>query len=145
MGAKQYSVLLADDSDDDRLLLRRAFRAVAGLQLVGEVANGEEAIAYFQGTGKYADRTRYPLPELVLLDLKMPRVNGFEVLEWLQRHKPDPIKVVVLSGSTDPCDIRKALQLGADYYQSKPSDEKTRVELLQLLETSMRMFVPQQV
>src|SRR5436190_1152068 len=114
-GAKEfYSVLLADDSEDDRLFTRLAFRNHPRLVIVEEVTNGEETIAYLSGTGVYSDRRRYPFPDLLLLDLRMPRFDGFEVLEWLQRQQFRDLKVVVVSGSFLPPDIARTLALGAD-------------------------------
>src|SRR5438477_3383302 len=78
-------ILLAEDAEDQVVLVRRAFAKAQLLNPVHVVPNGEEAIAYLQGTGKYANRDEYPLPCLLLLDLKMPRKNGFEVLEWIRQ------------------------------------------------------------
>ncbi|MDB6124097.1 MAG: response regulator receiver protein [Pedosphaera sp.] len=107
---KFYSVLLADDSEDDRLFTRLAFRNHPRLKIVEEVTNGEEAIAYLSGTGIYRDREKYPFPDLLLLDLKMPRFDGFEVLGWLQQQLFSGLKVVVVSGSFLPSDIARALE-----------------------------------
>jgi CheY-like chemotaxis protein len=75
------------------------------------------------GSDSFADRTRFPVPALLFLDLKMPKVSGFEVLEWLQKHNGlPPIKVVVLSSSNLPGDMQKARALGAHDYRVKPAD-----------------------
>ena len=82
--------------------------------------DGQEAVDYLAGEGPYADRTSYPLPSLLLLDLKMPRMNGFDVLEWLQRRSElSSFPVVVLSGSDLEADVQKAKKLGAHDYQVK--------------------------
>ncbi|MDB6124030.1 MAG: response regulator receiver protein [Pedosphaera sp.] len=135
-----YSILLADDSEDDRFFMRTALRNHPRLQIVGEVENGEEVMFYFQGTGKYADRQAYPLPDLLLLDLKMPRFTGFEVLLWLQKQDLPDLKVVVLSGSHLKTDNEQAMNLGADAYYtkavSKPEQEKMVNDLEALLDGS---------
>ncbi len=85
------------------------------------VSDGEEAITYFEGRGKYANRDVYPLPCLVLLDLKMPRVNGFEVLQWIRQKSPFPyLPVVVLTVSEEVRDVSKAYALGANSFLIKP-------------------------
>src|ERR1041384_6928520 len=81
----QPTILLAEDDPDDVLLAQIALRKARLANPLQIVRDGEEAIAYLQGEGRYADRNRYPLPILLLLDLKMPKVNGFQVLEWLRK------------------------------------------------------------
>jgi len=85
------------------------------------VHDGQEAVDYFGGKGRYADRSAHPLPALLVLDLKMPRMNGFDVLAWLAK-EPDfkHIPVVVLSSSANELDVNKARQLGAREYFVKP-------------------------
>ena len=78
--------LLVDDSPDDRFLIKRAFLRAKILNPVYEVASGEEAIWYLHGTGKYADRTLYPIPDIIFLDLRMPRVSGLDVLRCSGRN-----------------------------------------------------------
>ena len=116
-----YKVLCVDDSEEDRLLLRRCLRNQNRFQVVAEVCNGEEAIRYLKGEGAFADRMQFPFPDLMLLDLKMPALTGYEVLEWLQRQSFDQLKVVVLSGSFLPEDKATSLRLGAHAYQVKGS------------------------
>src|SRR5436309_14494688 len=76
-------VLAVEDSSDDYLLIKRGFRKMERIRLVGQVADGEEAMAYLKGEGKYANRQEFPFPDLLLLDLKMPGVDGFVFLRWL--------------------------------------------------------------
>lgn len=120
MSAKKFQILLADDSEDDRFLFARALRNLDDLQLVHQVENGEEAVAYLRGDSRFADRARHPFPDLLLLDLKMPRMDGFDVLSWIKIADCKPASVVVFSSSPLPQDVRRALELGADSYQLKP-------------------------
>jgi CheY-like chemotaxis protein len=123
MAQRACKVLMVDDSDDDRALFSVAVeKAGQALQLLAPLANGEEAIAYLSGEGDYADRARHPYPELMVLDLKMPCKNGFDVLEWMGQQESRPAITVVLSGSNHQCDIEQALALGASYYHVKPSE-----------------------
>ena len=120
-----YHVLLADDSEDDRFLIRSAVERIPRLKVVGEVANGLEVIAFFNGLGK-ASGAEKSVPDLLLLDLEMPFKDGFEVLEWLRGREYDNLTVVVLTGSTQPSHIKRALDLGADYYQVKSRSNSER-------------------
>ena len=87
------------------------------------VVNGSEATNYLEGVGIYSDRHKYPFPGLLLLDLKMPKMSGFEVLAWLQgRSQFNNLPRVVLSGSPLARDMQKAKALGADDYRVKSSD-----------------------
>src|SRR5689334_904870 len=94
-----HHVLLADDSENDRLLLKNAMRQVPRFNLTAELADGEAVVTYFQGRCGFSDRAKYPLPNLLLLDLKMPLKDGFEVLQWLRRHRYEKLTVVVLTDS----------------------------------------------
>jgi CheY-like chemotaxis protein len=119
MAKQKYSVLLVDDSDDDRLFMRRVLDGNPRFVIVGEVVDGEEAISYLRGEEHFSDRERYPFPDVVLLDLKMPRVTGHEVLGWLQTQSFNELFVAVVSGSYLPIDIEKSLELGAHVHYEK--------------------------
>lgn len=119
MGKEKYSLLLVDDSDDDRLFIRRAILRNPRLDIAGEVCDGEEAIAYLEGRGHYQDRAMYPLPDAILLDLKMPRRNGYEVLKWMAGRGFAEIFVAVLSGSFLPEDVARSTAFGAQAYFKK--------------------------
>lgn len=114
------AVLLAEDNEDDLFLSSRVL-SKAGLQSVHHVSDGRQAIDYLAGRGAYADRARHPLPDILLLDLKMPGHTGHEVLEWL-RQQPDlqDIRVHVLTSSDEPSDRRRAQKAGAQGYIVKP-------------------------
>jgi len=119
----QPAVLVADDDANDIFFLRRAFQK-AGLSCpIIDVPDGEKAINYLTGSDGFGDRNQFPIPSLLFLDLKMPKVSGFEVLEWLQKHHNlNSMKVVVLSSSNLPTDMQKARALGAHDYRVKPAD-----------------------
>jgi CheY-like chemotaxis protein len=114
-------ILIAEDDEDHVFLLKRALQKGAVLNPIFVVHDGSEAINYLKGEGKYADRYEYPLPSLLLLDLKMPEKNGFEVLEWI-RQQPGlrRLRVVVLTTSDEPSDIDRAYDLGANSFMVKP-------------------------
>ena len=117
------TILVADDDQNDVFFLRRAFQKSGLEHFVVHVSDGQEAIEYLRGDSNYSDRARFPLPALLLLDLKMPKVDGFDVLNWL-RGQADfkEMPVVVLSSSSREDDIQRARSLGADDYRVKPAD-----------------------
>ena len=128
------TVLLAEDEPNDALLIQRAFRKAGVANATQVVADGDGAIAYLAGTGPYADRDRYPLPALLLLDLKMPRMSGFDVLAWL-RAQPGlrRLPVVVLTSSRESTDINRAHELGANSYLVKPVAFESLLEIVRTL------------
>jgi len=114
-------ILLAEDSENDVVMFRRAFQQAGFQNPIQVVGDGEEAIAYLKGEGKFANRAEYPLPTLMLLDLKMPRLNGFEVLEWLREQiSLRSLVVVVLTTTERLQDINRAYRLGANSFLTKP-------------------------
>lgn len=114
-------MLLVEDDPNDVLLLQRAFRKAKANTPLYVVSDGQAAVDYLAGRGAYADRATHPLPSLVLLDLKLPRKSGHEVLEWL-RAQPmlKRLPVVLLTSSKEPMDINRAYELGANSYLVKP-------------------------
>jgi CheY-like chemotaxis protein len=118
---EQPIVLIAEDSENDLLMLRRAFRQASILAPMQHVSDGEQVIAYLKGEGKFGRRDEFPLPDVLLLDLKMPRKNGFEVLEWLQTQPSlRELRVVVLTTSEELRDVNRAYALGAASFLTKP-------------------------
>lgn len=115
-------LLIAEDNPDDALLLRRAL-ARAGIKArLKFVADGEEMLFYLQGDGAYSDRNIHPLPSAIIMDLKMPRKTGLEVLAWLSSHpEVAVVPTVILSSSNMPDDVRQAYRLGANTYFVKPT------------------------
>ena len=138
LAKEKYLVLMVDDSEDDCLLLKMALSQTERLNFIGSVSDGEEVVAYLNGTGKYADREEYPLPDMLLLDLMMPRKSGFEVLDWLRQQPFDDMVVVVLSGSDHTPDRQKAMELGADYFHTKQASPQKRNELAKVLEQYLK-------
>src|SRR5581483_11716036 len=115
-------ILVADDDEVGFFLLKRAFAKTSDARLF-HVADGAEAIDYLKGVGPYEDRARFPFPDFVFLDIKMPQVSGFEVLHWIRRQERFPsIFVMMLSASTFAKDVEQALNAGANCYLSKPVD-----------------------
>lgn len=131
---EKFNILLVDDSEDDRLFMRRALRLNPRLNVVAEVCDGEEAIAYLSGQDVFNDREKHPFPDALLLDLKMPRKSGHEVLEWLQTQPFDSLIVIVMSGSFLPADITRSMDLGADDYHKKNSSIEEQEALVQNIE-----------
>jgi CheY-like chemotaxis protein len=124
------TVLIAEDDENDRIFMQMAFGQVGLPNPIKTVQNGSDAIAYLDGAGIYADRGQYPFPGLLLLDLNMPGLNGFEVLAWWKerRNAPD-LRIVVLSGSMEPGDIERTRSLGATAYRLKRSGYTSALEL----------------
>lgn len=114
-------VLLVDDSGNDALLVRIAFERAGFIAPLQMVPDGEQAIAYLRGDGEFGDRSKFPLPTALLLDLHMHRQNGFDVLVWI-RKQPEHKRlcVYILSASSQPVDIQLAYDLGANSYLVKP-------------------------
>ena len=115
------TILVVDDDEDDQYLIKMAFKKIGVTDPIHLVSDGVEAIEYMMGEGKFADRKKYAYPTFILSDLKMPRKDGFAVLEFL---KSNPewavIPTIIFSGSSDLDDIKKAYMLGASSYHVKP-------------------------
>ena len=127
-------ILLVEDREDDILLVRRAFAKASLQNPLHVVRTGEEAVAYLSGEGKYSNRAEYPLPRLVLLDLKMPGMDGFEVLTWIRRQPGiRALPVVVLTSSSELRDVNRAYQLGANSFFVKELDFQNAVNIADLL------------
>ncbi len=127
-------ILQVEDEEGDIFLVKNVFQRAGIKSPVRCVTDGQMAIDYLCGTGEFADRNQYPLPCLMLLDLKLPRLSGMELLAWI-RQQPSlrSLVVVVFSSSSDPGDIQRAYELGANSYIEKPSDMQHTLEVAQLL------------
>ena len=131
----QALILLVEDRDDDILLIRKAFERTSTNNPLQVVRDGEEAISYLAGEGKFSNRAEYPLPWLILLDLKMPRVDGFEVLKWIRKQPGfSSLIVVVLTSSEQIRDVNRAYQLGANSFMVKPLDFQNIVEMSRVIQ-----------
>jgi CheY-like chemotaxis protein len=129
-------ILLVEDSRDDAFFLRRAFLKAGLSHPIVDVRNGQQAVNYLSGNALYADRSLYPLPKLVLVDLKMPLMDGFELLTWLRsRPELERLPVVVISSSALATDKEKAIKLGARDYFVKPNDPEELVQVVEALHT----------
>lgn len=121
MNTENRFVLLVEDDPNDVLLVKRAFRKAGASVSMRVVTDGQAAVDYLAGHGIYADRNTHPLPSLVLLDLKLPRKSGHEVLEWLRKQSAlNRMPVVVLTSSKESRDVNRAYDLGANSYLVKP-------------------------
>jgi CheY-like chemotaxis protein len=128
-------VLLVEDDPCDARLIVRAFSKARIINPVETVTDGEMAVAYLSGQPPYDDRTRYPLPVLVLLDLKLPKLDGFEVLRWVRSHSMlRRLPIVVLTSSSLSADVGKAYELGANSYLVKPVGTNELIDLLKTVE-----------
>ena len=122
MENSHFTVLLVEDDLNDIFLVKRAFKMAKLPTPLQVVTDGVEAISYLRGDGKYADRDAFPLPQLIVMDIKMPRKTGFEVLAWVKGNEL-PIRripIVIVSSSNNPSDINRAYELGANAYMVKP-------------------------
>ena len=130
-----FSVLLVEDDENDVVLVKHALKTAQVNNPLQVVSDGEEAVEYLKGDGKYEDRERWPLPELIVMDIKMPRLSGFDVLEWVKGNGGPlrRIPIVIVSGSNNPDDINRAYELGANAYMVKPVDSRGVEHLFQAI------------
>jgi CheY-like chemotaxis protein len=132
------AILQVEDDANDVFLLEYAMKRIGATNPIYVAKDGREAINYLSGAGEFADRGKYPLPALVLLDLKLPYVMGFDVLRWIRMQPDDTrtIAVVILSASALEIDVGEAYRSGASAYVVKPSS----MEKLEELARSLRDF-----
>ncbi len=127
----QVPILLAEDDENDIFLMGRAFDRAGIPNPLKVVHNGQEAIDYLSGVGNFTQRDKFPLPGLIMLDLKMPWMDGFDVLKWLRtQHQFDSLPVVVLTSSKLQADIDKSRDMGVYDYRVKPQVFEELVRLL---------------
>jgi len=131
---KIQTLLIAEDDDNDFLLFSRALEKDQFEADIQRACDGVEVIEYLSGENHYSDRRAHPLPELLLLDLKMPRKGGFDVLTWLREH-PElrSLPAVVFSSSEEPADIERAYALGAKFYLTKPTSFSSYPDVVRTL------------
>jgi CheY-like chemotaxis protein len=129
-------ILHVEDDANDVELVQMAFRKAKSECRIIVVNDGDDAISYLKGEGAYADRAVHPLPAVILLDVKLPRRSGLEVLEWV-RSTTDPrlrrVPVLMLTSSNQPMDIARAYDLGANSFLVKPADLAVLTELMKTI------------
>lgn len=131
------TILLVEDNEEDAFLLQRALRRHNVDCLLQIAPDGEVAIDYLAGNGKYADRAQFPWPALMLLDLKLPCVHGFDVLTWLTAQPPaQRVRTIVLTSSGEDRDRERAEQFGIESYFEKPPGAEVIASVLKALEPS---------
>ena len=125
------TILLVEDEPSDVFLMKRALKGAQILNPLQVACNGQEAINYLSGSDKFSDRTQFPLPSIVFLDLKLPYKSGFEVLEWIRSQSHlDQTLVMVLTSSSEERDIAQCYKLGARTFLVKPPTPAMLLELL---------------
>lgn len=130
------SMLLVEDNEDDVFLMERALKRAGIGNPLKIVHDGEAAISYLSGAGVFQNRIEFPLPFIVFLDLKLPYLNGFEVLSWIRSQKGlENLIVVVMTSSAEKRDHDRAYALGARSYLVKPPTAEMLLELVQSLES----------
>ena len=136
MGNNALTVLHVEDDSNDVLLIARAFRKAEVAAQIQVVNDGEQAMHYLSGSNSFSERDRFPLPSLVLLDLKLPRKSGIEVLEWI-RSRPGlrRIPVVMLTSSKQTVDINRAYELGVNAYLVKPVNFDGLVDMVKTIDS----------
>jgi CheY-like chemotaxis protein len=116
-----WTVLYVEDEENDVLFMRRSFRRAGLEDALRVVVDGVVAIDYLSGRAAFRNRLSYPLPAVVLLDLNLPTVSGFQVLQWIRRQPQfQQLPVVIFSSSSRPEDRLQAKELGASDYLEKP-------------------------
>ena len=120
MNEKPSIFLLVEDNEDDAFFMQRALQDAALQNPLHIVTNGEDAINYMAGNEGFGDRQKFPLPDMIFLDLKMPGINGFEVLAWIRQDRKLTLPVAVLTSSPEEIDYKRVRELGADCYLLKP-------------------------
>lgn len=127
---RKTRILVAEDDPSEQLFLSRAFQKAGLYPHLRFVEDGTDVVSYLEGTGKYADRIQFPLPHLLLLDIKMPRMTGLEVLRWLRAHPLHRrIPAVMLTNSSLQTDIETAYDVGVNSYLVKPPRWEELIEL----------------
>ena len=125
---------MAEDDTTDAFLLERTFARTGNRTSLHFVRDGQEAVDYLSGEGTFADREQHPIPALLLSDLKMPRLDGFQVLGWLRRQPGfKRLPVVILSSSSEPGDVNRAYDLGVNSFITKPVTFESLVEVMKTI------------
>lgn len=135
MSPEKHNILLVEDDPNDILLIRRVFKKINVPYPIQVCENGEEAVDYLAGKGPYVDRNKYPLPSLILLDIKLPRKSGLEVLDWLRRQPGlKRLPVVIVTSSSESVDVNRAYDLYVNSYIVKPFSFNNWLEMIKTLD-----------
>ena len=129
------TILYVEDEENDVIFMRHAWKKAGLLNPLHVVTDGEQAMHYLVGEGIYANRDEHPMPFLVLLDLKLPKVSGLELIKWI-REQPaiHTLQVVILTSSNQPMDIHAAHALRANAYLIKPPDAEGLTQMVASLQ-----------
>ena len=129
-------IMLVDDDDNDILLMRHAFASADLQNPLAILRDGEEAIHYLEGAGQFCDRSRHPIPCMILVDFKMPKVDGIELTQWIRRNPLfKKLIVIMISSSGLHADIEGAYEAGVNCYLTKPHDLDDRIALIRSLKS----------
>lgn len=133
-------ILIADDNENDALVLLDLLKSAGVKNPITMVGDGREVISYFKGADPFSDRANYPIPNVLLLDLKMPKIGGFDVLEWLKLAMPTKdILIVILSGYAELENIKRGYELGARSFLPKPCRREDIQNLIRAYSTYWQM------
>ncbi len=138
----QFTILLVEDEENDVMLIKRALKKTFITNPIYVANNGQEAIDYLSGQGPFAARAKFPFPDVVITDLKMPKKTGFELLGWMNEHPEfKVIPTIVLSSSKQDLDVARSYNLGANTYMVKPADFETLAQMIKLIRDYWGMSV----
>lgn len=127
-------IMIAEDDANDVFIVQKSLKRAGINNPVKWVEDGEQALEYLRGEGQYENRQEYPFPGVIITDLKMPKVNGFEILRWLRKHPEcGVIPTVVLSASAQERDVVQAYQMGANCYLQKPATVEEMTALMKVM------------
>ena len=127
------TILQVEDDPNDVFFLHKAMKKMGVTNPIQVVSDGQEAIDYLKGSGKFADRGKFPFPCLVLLDLKLPYVMGLDVLKWIRQQSGAALPVIMLSASAQDADIAASYRLGANAFLSKPSEARQLEDMVKAI------------
>ncbi|MGO8701324.1 MAG: response regulator [Limisphaerales bacterium] len=135
------AIVIVDDDSDEAALIKRAVLSLRPKSPIRTVLGGKELLQYLEGEGCYADREEFPPPGVILLDLRMPEMNGFELLEWIKNEpRHSGIPVIVISSFDRQREIRKSYQLGARTFLSKPVNPESIRDAIRALRLPIEFF-----
>lgn len=130
---EQFPILIGEDDENDAIILERALRKVGFTNPFRFCQDGVELLSYLQGEGRYANRNEFPFPRILILDLKMPKMGGIEILKWLYHHQEcNLIPKIVFSASSHASDIQEAYKWGANSYLVKPGGYEALTRMLKI-------------